>query len=369
MDKFAELFKSIENFGLLAQASVFTAQTLSEIIGPVTDSSYYEWLNKNPVMKPIRYRYWFADNKDLLANNETYLRTATPNNARVLSKSPIADDSYIKIFNLINLKEEKEIPSLYLYEVNFLQKTPFIDLPSDYYKYSFMIEGLKHKKFTELSEYSKLEFIEFVDRNKKKLDKIMNSFSKSPRALGSGEDGTAFDIGNYVLKIYFSSGTAQKNMEAMERLHKSPELAKTEAMIYDVGYLGKFEGEQVFYSILEKMVPVTSLENEVYFDIEFVKLQIMEVLKTKESIINKLRKNPDPNLIKRLAHYTYNMALTEFKEPVERITSALNLRPTWGLSFTEELIMKLITGRVDLHGGNLGVTNYGDLRFFDPAYG
>ena len=44
------------------------------------------------------------------------------------------------------------------------------------------------------------------------------------------------------------------------------------------------------------------------------------------------------------------------------------LRRSWLVSYIEEVMTKFITGRGDLHMGNLGVTSYGDLRYYDPTH-
>ena len=42
-----------------------------------------------------------------------------------------------------------------------------------------------------------------------------------------------------------------------------------------------------------------------------------------------------------------------------------NLRPSWLPSLIQEVLMKNVIGRIDLHMGNIGVTSYGEFRFFD----
>ena len=46
----------------------------------------------------------------------------------------------------------------------------------------------------------------------------------------------------------------------------------------------------------------------------------------------------------------------------------INLQDDWLEKLCEELIIKYLTGRTDTHLGNLGVTRYGYLRYFDPAF-
>ena len=57
---------------------------------------------------------------------------------------------------------------------------------------------------------------------------------------------------------------------------------------------------------------------------------------------------------------------SDLKSDVEKGIS--NLNKTWLQSFVEEILMKYLTGRTDLHLGNLGVTSYGELRYFDPSF-
>jgi hypothetical protein len=45
------------------------------------------------------------------------------------------------------------------------------------------------------------------------------------------------------------------------------------------------------------------------------------------------------------------------------------LKDNWLRLYIEEIIVKYLTSRTDLHLGNLGITNSGELRYFDPSYG
>ena len=51
-----------------------------------------------------------------------------------------------------------------------------------------------------------------------------------------------------------------------------------------------------------------------------------------------------------------------------QIKADYNLKDNWLENLIEEIIHKINTGRTDLHTGNIGVTNYGQLRFFDPVF-
>ena len=45
-----------------------------------------------------------------------------------------------------------------------------------------------------------------------------------------------------------------------------------------------------------------------------------------------------------------------------------SLNSDWLQFLIEEITLKYLTGRGDLHSGNLGLTNYGVFRYFDPSW-
>jgi hypothetical protein len=65
-----------------------------------------------------------------------------------------------------------------------------------------------------------------------------------------------------------------------------------------------------------------------------------------------------------LANHVRRISITD----LESFGKKLNLRAGWLELLCEEIIMKLLTGREDLHIGNLGVTAQGELRYFDPQF-
>lgn len=112
---------------------------------------------------------------------------------------------------------------------------------------------------TALHKISPYSFItdddinQFIIENKETIDKIRSMFHKAPKLLGEGADGVVFDIGGLVLKIFKNHFSFEAACEAMDRLYENPELAKTEAMIYDIDVLGHILGNEIYYYITEKM--------------------------------------------------------------------------------------------------------------------
>jgi len=62
-----------------------------------------------------------------------------------------------------------------------------------------------------------------------------------------------------------------------------------------------------------------------------------------------------------------NEIIEHNKDYLEYYTETYKLNNNWLNRFVEEILVKLLTGRNDLHIGNLGITNNGYFRFFDSA--
>jgi hypothetical protein len=224
----------------------------------------------------------------------------------------------------------------------------------------------------------------FIIDNRSLIDKLRRSFkTANPIRLGAGSDGTVFDIGgDRILKIFRDDVSYQKAKDAFDRLHKNPALSKTEAMLYDVGTLGQVGGTHVYYYIMEKMRPLLdhtdydaraitdNISNILNFVVDRLeqeknskwrKLKLLIADPTKAEIIK--------TEVKKRASQLADIYANEYSDQVDYIEGGIgSLKPNWLPLYIEEIIMKYLTGRTDLHMGNIGVTSYGELRYFDPAY-
>jgi len=148
-------------------------------------------------------------------------------------------------------------------------------------------------------------------------------------------------------------------------------------MIYDVGIIGQYKEFPIYYYIIEKMKTIFSLPNEVKnYLLHLTKLVIGEIMQKKDRIIP-LKKEKNDMVIKNEVHKIAEeivseiMSFPQFAESIAKINDLLKdsiNKEKWFPSLVEEIIMKAVTERQDLHIGNLGLTNYGEFRYFDPAH-
>lgn len=266
------------------------------------------------------------------------------------------------------------------------RKTAALDeanLNPDLKKYFWLAEALcelfdkqPNAGFNEL-------FTAFVFENKSKIDKSLPS-GVSPTFLGIGSDGVVMDLGNgMVFKIFLNEGSYNHAVEAMERLHAEPDISKTEAMIYDAGALGMFSGHKIYYYTMERMTPVKPskpnakseeimnhlhpIRSTIFNEIRFDKRKWENL---KELMLKKETRSEAISIIKSEISATVQLIKKENSESVSFFNnnSSLQLKSSWLESFVEEIFMKFLTDRTDVHFGNLGVTNFGEFRYFDPSF-
>jgi hypothetical protein len=223
----------------------------------------------------------------------------------------------------------------------------------------------------------------FIKANKEKINSVRRFFQMQPYYLGAGATGVAFQISkDHVLKIFRDKHGYLKAKEAQERLYKNPTLGKTEAMIYDVGkfneYVDPINGLHIelYYYITQLMQPLTSLSDDIHTGIENIIGKIKSIIEEdqKYKYILSLKFEGDEKKI-------FDFIKTESKNISKNLRKSINLdkleselkekvdiQNNWLDTFVEEILVKVITSRTDLHIGNLGITNYGLLRYFDPAW-
>lgn len=159
-------------------------------------------------------------------------------------------------------------------------------------------------------------------------------------------------------------------MESIKRLHEN-ENAKTEAMIYDAGKFTNSVGIQAFYLIMEKMKPVMDLgsayQQKITNIISYIASSIMINISFWEDIKQNLTK-VDLSKAKPEMERLANHAKVKYAKPIKELTDAFNLRNSWVESLVEEIVVKFLTSRGDLHLGNIGLTAYNEFRYFDPTH-
>lgn len=283
------------------------------------------------------------------------------------------------------------IPKLYAYVLSTIDE--FVDIdPQINPNYLFLTLFLKEFD----SEYSPQEINTVITDNKNKLDHIIKFFEYAPKMLGRGVDGMAFDVGhNRVLKLFFSPFAFEKSLQAQQTLfNKSPE-AHTEAMIYDLGQL-KNKNESIYYYIMEKMEPINlNLRNQIKQEKDPDKKKDLQnkAKRSQKAIFtimnvafafygnhlttfNKIKpwamfphkhdkfKNELQTLVRYLLMQKDDL-LSELKQEFENENP--DLQPDWLEKFIEEVFVKLMTGRDDLHSGNLGINKQRYVRYFDST--
>ena len=292
----------------------------------------------------------------------------------ITSDKSVSDDIFLEINKEGFLKGFKNIPNVYI----------FVAIDSDFKeepgtkeeaKYKFLDPFFKEISSENLNEYElKHEKNSFIKNNTIILDKLISSFSSYPKLLGIGDDGAAYSISpNLVFKIFKNQFSYLKAKDSFERLHKNPDLGKNEAMIYDLGIIGSFNGQTIYYYIIEKMetlnvrmknhlMPiVASIGNYIIRNKEKFKEVKKKLYDSKNNYKIKSYIDSESEIIK---NYIYEY----YSDQIENIESAEDLNPEWVKNLAEEILFKHLTDRNDLHLGNLGITNYGKFIYFDPSH-
>lgn len=383
----ASLFEK-RALSFLKQAGSFypgALQTITSLLGvSIPYEEIMSWVEKNkPLLSTVQGGNWHT----ILDDNTTYLRV----------HDRWSDDHINKIYTYIGktsrppkgidvsesalLQSDGQIPTLWFFRGERARANPAAQTTPAVAQEEWLITALSSLFGVGKSSGFLAEVDEFITENKSKIDKIRRHFSTSnPQKLGEGSDGVAFAINpNLVLKIFRNENAFNHAIMAINRLHKNPELAKTEAMIYDAGPLGTFNNQTVYYYIIEKMIPLEKMDYQVYRSLETIidtmrrrikRDRASHWIKFKEYMDKPEKHSELKNEIKKGAIVLVSEVKNYHREQIDKIENQLGdkLKSSWLESLAEELIVKYLTNRTDLHMGNIGFTGYGDFRYYDPVY-
>jgi hypothetical protein len=350
-----------------------------------TEAQFIKWLAANPSIASLTVPFYnnAADVNFLVAekynssSGETYVYVIT------VSASLIKDCFKRWMPNGFEIIEQKVlnptdgVPQLFL---ALAEKTNVV-LSKDMSYFDFLTRTLKN-----WFGFTNAEINDFYIENKSSFDRIAHFINKRPQYLGGGADGDAYDIGgDLVLKLFRNRTSYEAALKAIDRLHKDPDLARTEAMIYDAGVLGSHDDEDIYYYVIQKMIPVHDKLGEYADDLltsvsEFIGTKVSSLnrdkLRTLKHYINDPKYRPQIlNEVSRLVNVIEKAVHEELldgdasDEKLYAIQQDGQLKDNWLRLYIEEIIVKYLTSRTDLHLGNLGITNSGELRYFDPSYG
>jgi Fe-S cluster biosynthesis and repair protein YggX len=362
--KFSEFY---EMFAIKKLADMEHFLSLDKALGKllksnISDQTYAEWVDKNNLL--VANEAWYF--KDNFIENES-------NSIKILLKEL---NNKNELFNGMKVSESRlldghdNIPKLFMY-IGKQQISTY--LAHNYY----ILEALSRLFFSDINNPEFISAVEyFVKKNRSAIDKIKSMCSITPEILGQGADGVAFNIGNnHVLKLFKSKAVFDATLDAHNRLFNNPELSKTEAMIYDVKPLGSFLMNPIYYYIIEKMKTLVGSDIEDNFD----------TLRSKICI--GVKRDPYWNDIRdhNLDKINPKAIMEQIKEYSNQISDELNNNPIyidlirnieknvhaklnsdWLKLLIQEIVLKYISNRTDLHLGNIGLTPYGEFRYFDP---
>jgi hypothetical protein len=286
------------------------------------------------------------------------------------------------------LKGISPIPDLYMYVLNLgsHETEGLSGIDVDLAHYAFLVSALKKLCRLDLKDKEDVDSIkDFISENKNKIDRIKRFFTSVPQMLGSGAEAIVFSIGSgRVIKFFMDNYTYNILLQNMKILHEKPELSKTEIMVYDVGFIGDFGGGlDIYYAILPQFTTVVQedlpdvtgkIRQIIYKILQYV--QSKPIIKRLETYFlrskNYERINKIVETLAKDCASKIKSSHAELIDQIERLVQSIKggpyLSENWLETLAEEFITKYVTHRRDLHAGNIGITEQGEFRFFDPAH-
>ena len=192
----------------------------------------------------------------------------------------------------------------------------------------------------------------FYEVNKQKIESILNGATEF-KFLGSGTYGSAFSLGDKVLKLELNP---HRQTTVMDRFKKERKKGKYLPMIYAHGTLktdvpkdliqNPDEGTTIYYTILEKF----DTEN---IDPKYNSLLFYIILE-----IEKYRKPPLPKKeLIDLINKTYGSQMVKME-------ANLRLSSNWLSHFINDIKSLRKLNIADLHSGNIGIRRVGGEGYF-----
>jgi len=327
---------------------------------------FYPLATKNDIeIFLLRNRSFSDDFNKKLPNLSDYDIFKNENNYIIKTKKYYFAFSTIKN-NYVRLIPSNRIPALYFIEIpienNELKKDKDLAL------------NLKYLPDLLKDFYIPDSWEEFYKNNKKDIDALNSNIGSQPKKIGKGMDGVAYDIGNQkILKLFKSRAAYLTALESDEESYNNNAYSRYEPKFYELGTLWYNDNEIYFY-IIEKMD--TSIVSKDQFDpfidlIDYIDEYVVYCFYNKHLIykdkFNKNRNDPDViNFISKLKKEIKLKAnvISNYTK-IERKYSN-KLQSSWLDHLITEIIYKRLINRNDLHSGNLGITNQGLFKFFDP---
>ncbi len=349
--------------------------TLGKPLIALSDFKIWYDLNKSALSAAKINNLFFSEGLIWFRPAEKYEGVISPNSD--LSKdSYFSDEESYKLIYEAKLTGYQSIPDLWLFVVKYIY---------DQYQ-SNIFESFTPSK--EMADYSKLlsiisemlnmsrakDIVEFYNTYKDNLKKIRDISGAQPKFLGGGADGRAYDIGNnMVLKLFLEEYSFESAKKALETPYTDPKAARTEARIYDAGIVGSYKGEKLYYLLIEKMNKIADrhdMRDLLYGIVKNINKfhTIVDPLRNKFTQESKLEDKDYAEINEIVQKISSEITIDKSRYKLDVIKKLNNLKDNWLPLFIEEIIMKYISRRGDLHTGNLGVTNFGELRYFDPAH-